>query len=181
MPAIDKLNTMDDATRDEIGEVFAQYIDLIGSTVGAFVARYGGHYETLLTDANSCFLLCCNQVAPTDPVFPKKLKQWVWYGLFDDYRTRTGVRRQTTTVALVMEPSMPCDEDPFFDRYADLSDDAQTAIHMAIDPPPCLAMKATARGGRPQNVRSTLREHLLACGWKNTRISEAFKEVKHAL
>lgn len=175
---------MTNKKRDRLADVYTSKVDIIAMTVGAFVARYGGHYDTLRTDADLCFLLCCDKYGVDAEDFDSRLKRWVWFGLFDEYRTTAGLRRQVNTQLYGdMTPVEPYYEDDLtaLDKYADLSDDAQACIYLALDPPDELRIKAGQRGGRPQNIRSTMREHLHGLGWTNTRVSTAFKEVKHAL
>lgn len=151
---------------------------VVRRTVGAFVRRYGGRFDDLLADASLYYMRAFETYV--DGPFEPHLRRWVWYGLFDEYRTqlRRAVAHRAVGGEVVdaLVDTMRC-----YDWTADLSEDATTALRLVLDTPADLLAVATGKGGQPRNWRSSLRDYLGRLGWTAARITDSFSEIQDAL
>lgn len=162
-------NTPDETAR--MAEEYKASEQTIIAAVGAFVARYGGHFDELVAEADHAFFIC-SQRGEIDDIY-----RWVFYELLDTYR-RDLTKSQTLKFMDLQEDVHAETELP--PAYDDLGSDAEICVQLALNPPPCLRARAERKGGTPRNYKSTIREHLQACGWSSARITNAFEEVKAA-
>lgn len=152
---------------------------VVRGTVGAFVRRYGGRFDDLLADA-SVYYMRAFESYTGDVNLEAHLRRWVWYGLFDEYRTR--VRRSVAhrevggEVLDTLVDTMHC-----LDWTEGLSEDAATAVRLVLDAPADLLAMAKGKGDQPRNWRSSLRDYLGRLGWTAARITESFEEIRDAL
>jgi hypothetical protein len=114
-----------------------------------------------------------------------EIKRWVWYELFDDYRTRSRHRHKDKVTVEGGEfiENIPTNHRREFlvDFFDELSPDGRTAAMLVLDPPAEVARVARAKGGTDCNLRSTMRQHLRGMAWDAERINGAFEEVRTAL
>lgn len=177
-------------------EGFALVQGLVYDQVYRFHAQHGGDLADLKSDAGWLFVSAHQQYksgkkANGEPItcsYATKVRQWVWYGLFDAMRNRINRERIRPTDSMYRADGsvveVPSPERPVFDPVEfsqELSDDARYAMDLALNPPKDLEAVVAGKGGEPRNVRSSVREWLLAHGWPKARVVDAFAEIKKAL
>lgn len=160
---------------------------IIERTVRKFWLQYGGNLDDLLANANTAFMRAWHAnrggYRGNHKNFAYAVKRWVWALMFDEYRSNVNrAVRYGETI-----------HDEFIDQHADnkeykllelldsLGEDAKIIAGLVIDTPPELLRTICNKGGEPRNWRSTIREHLRACGWGAARVSAAFADISAAV
>lgn len=173
-----------------IDERYEEVRALIYSQVNKFARQYGGDVDDLAGDAHVHFMrgdqrYTSGETATGKPIeqpYHVVIKNHVWYGLFDQMRTRVR-RHNTAAMQQAGETDVLLADNEFnADIMAiDSSDDARLVLGLVLDPPAELHRAAQAKGGEPRNVRSTVRAHLTRQGWTTERINTAFEEIRKEL
>jgi len=169
-------------------ELYEEVKDTVIDTARAFARKFRQHEEDMVADAHMAFMKGHSAILRgknNSPNHRVEIKRWVWYELFDEYRTRTRNRHK---VKVKVEGGEFIDNIPtthnrefLVDFFDALSEDAKQAAMLVLDPPADVAQTARAKGGTDCNLRSTVRQHLRAGGWGVERINAAFSEVVAAL
>lgn len=166
--------------------LYAEHAPIVAQTARAFARRHGTHPDDAVADGNMAFMLATTR-APADGVtMERHIKRWVWYELFDAYRTRTGERRKNKSknegdAALERTPARHTGH-WLFDFLDELSEDAKLCVKLVLDTPDNVRSVALAKGGNDINLRSTIKDHLRTTyGWDREKINAAFQEVAEAL
>lgn len=159
----------------------------INATVRDFVRAHGGDEEDLRADANTAFLRGWRKAAGRDiPDFHLYIRRWVWYALFDEYRTKTQYRRKNKTKAIHIDDMDMLQERPapgfaLEDFIAELGEDAAAVVRLVVGDTAGVHDEALARGGAVRNLRGCVRRHFLALGWTRERVNASFAEISSAL
>lgn len=170
--------TIQTADHAQINQVYVTHAQIIDVAVRAFTNRHGGHYPTMRTDADVFFLLTGQKYGFDAPDFATRLRRWVWSGLMDQYRKECNRQRLVPMRDMTGYDTPGEHDEPGDGPYDQLTPDAQLVVDITIDPPAQLVANAEARGGKPQNFRSCLREWLMAeYGWTNGRVSKTFTQL----
>jgi hypothetical protein len=166
---------------EEVGEV-------VVNTARAFAHKYRQHEDDMVADASMAFMkgvAAINAGKSNADDIRVEIRRWVWFELFDEYRTRTRHRHKNKAVIeggdavnLVADNRR---RSPLADLYDELGPDALHTVGLILDPPEEIARIARAKGGTECNLRSTVRQHLTANGWGRDRINAAFDEIRAAL
>ena len=140
------IDRIDDETRTKMANDYEAVKVVIATTVGKFVVRYGGHFDTLLADADMAFFICSsrNQI--------DNIRRWVWFELLDAYRVELNGRKRVQFA----DPDTLVPPDKWVDgstRYDHLSGDAQFVIELTLDPPPEVEEEAKQRGGEARILK----------------------------
>lgn len=155
---------------------------LIHHQAHRFCKQYGGDLEDVIGDAHLLFMrghANHTRAEAGNYTYATRIRLCVWYGLFDAMRKQvqrrskvsfTPINDEALRVVAPREFSMCVFE-------SGVSGDAAFAARLAIHPTPELKRMFAARGGEPRNMRSCIREHLLARGWPQERIRAAFEEL----
>lgn len=183
--ALATLGTLD---RDIVAETYVDMERLIHATVWQFVRKHGGDVEELFSEAQMHFMECCQawrEGRNNSEDLAVEVRRWVWFGLFDTHRTRTGHRRKVKRKMVTEGIELVADyRGQGFDIVAlcdQLSEDAAVVARLTLETPAELARVADAKGGEPRNLRSTIRAYLAGLGWAADRINESFDEIRRAL
>jgi DNA-directed RNA polymerase specialized sigma24 family protein len=179
-------------SQDTATAAYEEVKDAIVKTVRGFIRRHGGDFDDLMGEAHIAFMqgLAAWEGRATNgraiaATFEVEIKRWVWYCLFDNYRTRTQHRRAKKTVIANDEfIELAADNTAEFSlmEFADgLSEDARAVLRLTLDTPQELIHAALARGGSPLNFRKIIRMHFEEAGWAAKRISLSFEEIAEAL
>jgi DNA-directed RNA polymerase specialized sigma24 family protein len=163
-------------------DTFADVEKLVYHTVHRFVQRKGGTFEDWIGEAHEAFMLAYERYKPERGPFPSFVRWVVEKRLLEVLRTN--MRRKGKVVFGDVDPDLhPGPERGFIlaDFLDELSEDAQTVVKLALDTPHGLARCIEQKGGQPWNVRSVLREYLMAMEWSAERVTETFLEIRRAL
>lgn len=162
--------------------------EIVRATATAFAYKFGQDVDEMRADANTAFMKGYKAIMEgrhNSDDLKVEIRRWVWFELFDEYRTRTQHRREVKTVVENYEyiDQLPNNQKGAFviEFFDGLSSDARTAAMLVLDPPADVAHTARAKGGSECNMRSTMRQHLRQQGWTTERITACFEEVAKAL
>ena len=168
-------------------ECYEAVRDLINYTVYRFWRRHGGHLPDLRADADTAWLkgdTACREGRNNAKKYRAEIRNWVWFELFDEYRTKTQHRRQEKTVIENDEYIEQKQETTYnfnmVDYLDELHPDARIVVQLIFGVDQHgrdIAAVAAAKGDSPRNYRSTLRAHLAGQGWDSARINGAFDAV----
>lgn len=169
---------------------------LIYHTVHRFHRRHGGDFEEQLSAARLIFMAAYNDhtAGKIHVPFHTALVNYIWYSLFDRYRTDTGHRRITPRPGVTSLATAGLDGGAYdpadyrankaaadagtIERILDgLSADAAICVRLVLEPTPDLEAAAESKGGTGRNWLSSLRGLLLGQGWTAERVTAAFREV----
>lgn len=175
--------------RDVMTECYEDVQKLVAYTARKFARRYGGHLDDLLSDANSAFVrghIAIMEGRMNAECYATEIRRYVWYDLFDRFRTNNGLRNINKKPAkrlgdALAEVACPEEPQPLSELLEGLSEDAALAVELVLNTPAELAAVAEGKGGKPNNYRSTIRQHFKDLGWAAERINECFAEIKDAL
>lgn len=163
--------------------------DLIFYNVHKFTRMYGVEFDELIGDANELFVRGHQQyengVTNTGVVitqsYQTKIRQWVWFGLFDIMRSRLVHESREKLVPLEDYDAPATDRFDANEFVDELSPDARLVADLVLNPPEAMLNVINGKGGTPRNYRSTVRTHLKRLGWSNDRINDAFEEITECL
>lgn len=188
--------------RAACAETYEEVQRLIYHTVHRFKQKYGGDFEELLGYAQLSYMACYRdaQAGKIKVPFHTALVNYVWFQLFDRFRTETG-HRNKEKVAPVVSLAMAAPEGKAYDpedyrtarttaavgrlrdMLEELGADARAVVEiMVFDTPAELVAAAEGKGGTPRNLRSSAKQYLAQTWrWTADRIAAAFDEVEAAL
>lgn len=165
-----------------ITETYYDVENLIFDTIRKFQQRYGGDFEDYASLANEIFLRAYRTYQPGKGKFTSWLVYLVRIQMLE--MVRRGAMRNARLPRVYPEmEKMTKESFSLRDFTFELSDDAQTIIHMIFEMPNDVKLAVMERGGpdEPRNIRSGVREVLSDLGWAGDRIKESFNEIREAL
>lgn len=163
-----------------LGIVYEDVEKLIFKTIHEFLSRYGGDFDELKSRANVAFMQAHRTHDASKGAFSTWLRFNLWHAFLDDIRGNCNRNRRLEPASLELLPA----RDFSWRRFAlELSDDAQTVLRLIFDDdaPRIIVKEADNRGGKPKDIRTTLRDYLSGMGWTAQQVSDAFREIKEAL
>ena len=157
---------------------------LIMLEVHKHIARCGGDFHECLSIANEAFMKEYQRWPGESSVasFNTWLVRNIRYRFIDDYRTRKKKSSRIEPVKDLARLQAPRDFE--WRRFAlELTEDAQTVLRLIFDDdaPKIIVKESDNRGGKPKDIRTTLRDYLAGAGWTAKQITDAFHEIRDAL
>ena len=162
-----------------VDDTYQEMYGLIRHTVRGFVQEFGGDFDDLLAEANSCFMAAYNDY-PGNPKFSTWLRNYIRWELLDGLRPKARRNKRTERIG---EREFPDNHSTFTVQtfLRELGGDAQLVAKLVLDAPAEISTVAEAKGGQPRNYRSTVRAYLRGLRWGADRINESFEEIAKVL
>lgn len=167
-------------------EIYKNMELLIYNVVHKFQRKYGGDFKELHSEANEIFMLAYNTYNPKKAQFSTWLVFLLQFKLIDNLRERIKDSRHIKygceyggLQKHIQDETM---NDYFLLRLQDrVQEEYRDIISLILDMPRDLEKMVLKRGGKPRNLRSSLRTYLKNHGWTKKQICAGFDNIKQAL
>ncbi len=171
-------------TQDTMTEAYTDLEHLIPQTVNRFLRQYGtiyGSHDDLCSEAREFFVVACHTYKPGRTTFERWVSYRIFCGLTEGFRKQ--VFRHNRLRRAPVDVNTTPSRVPFLHDFLEgLSEDAQTVVKLALDPPPDVKLATRQRGkDNPTNLLLAVREFLKDFQWPEDHITRTIKEVKEAL
>lgn len=143
---------------------------------------YHVSHDEVLSECYFAFVDACHRHDPAKSAFETWLINRMRFQImrFIEKRGRLSLREVSfTDYASEFDPGSIIDARTLHARL--LSDDAITAIALALKPPAPVMDHCLRLGGEKRHLRRALRDHLRSRGWSCGRVRRTFLEVREAL
>lgn len=171
-------------TQEAMTETYNDLSHLIPQVVNRFLRQYGtiyGSHEDLCSEAREFFVVACRTYKPGKTTVDRWISYRIFCGLTEGFRKQ--VFRHNRLRRVPVDVNTTSSHLPFLPDFLEgLSEDAQTVVKLALDPPPDVKLATLQRGkDTPTNLLLAVREFLADFQWPEDHINRTIKEVKEAL
>lgn len=163
-------------------ETYEEMELLIYDIVHKFQRRYGGDFEELKSEGHVIFMKACNTYDPAKGQFSTWLVFLLKNGMIDNLKKRIKNSQHVIYGNTDEHKQGGTGQDHFLVNLKDrLQEESKDILKLILDMPKDLEAMVLERGGKPRNLRSSLRDYLVSCGWTIKQVNASFLDIKQAL
>jgi len=164
-------------TKRRLAELYETQKPLLKKLVFKFIARYGGDFEELMTEANWQFLSAVHKFKRRRGRLARYISTRVWGGMLEMRRSKA---RQSKKKIVSINDATPAvyRQSRFVDLWDELSADARIIVSEVLKPDLDLDLMVASREGMRIVQRALCEYH---ADWHPDRLYEAFENIEQAV